>query len=176
MHRVPNRRRRPARTFERCGAHDRSMFSERSHLLDLPARDTDRRAGFWPSACRTVTVPHRGRRRGEDASSRRKDRATLDPADVALVDAGLLGEIDLGEAAELSAFHRLNCGPLGLFEDRPVPLRFEGRPRTMGHGSLFIATSHIASSDHCGFTDSAPTRSWPCAGPSATAGAAPPRT
>lgn len=60
----------------------------------------------------------------------RKDRATLDPADVALVDAGLLGEFGLGEVEELPSLDHLKREPVGLFEDRPIPLYLDDHART----------------------------------------------
>jgi hypothetical protein len=84
--------------FERCGAHGRA-YSEHSHLRgrSIPTLELD-------SGRRLVDhLPLRtgGVGQANERPLARKDRATLDPADIALVDAGLLGEIDLGEAEEL---------------------------------------------------------------------------
>jgi len=99
MHKVPGggkRRRRQARTFERCGAHGRA-YSEHSHLRgrSIPTLELD-------SGRRLVDrLPLRTEDVGQAIERPLAPRATLDPADIALVDAGLLGEIDLGEAEEL---------------------------------------------------------------------------
>jgi hypothetical protein len=87
-----------------------------------------------PSDARTPTVePDSGRRLVDQTPLRseavgkakerllvREDRAALDPAGVALVDAGLLGEVGLREAAEFPLLRHLDREPVGLVEDRTI--------------------------------------------------------